>query len=117
MNPEQPEVLHLTENGQFHPALDIFTYMDRQVIGQEKLQCMQRRRIDALSLVDKWVGEVVTAKAIAKKFQFDQKYLLLQFGSTMLEVESINSDIDLLVTTYDCLFDRRSFYLALEIKL
>jgi hypothetical protein len=35
----------------------------------------------------------------------------------MLEVESANSDIDLLVTTYDVLFDRRSFYLALEKKL
>lgn len=35
----------------------------------------------------------------------------------MLGVESINSDLDLLITTYECLFDRKSFYLALEQKL
>ena len=32
-------------------------------------------------------------------------------------VESIQSDLDLMVTTFDCLFDRRSFYQAIEKKL
>jgi predicted nucleotidyltransferase len=91
--------------------------MDTHIIGEENLLRMQAKRSDALTLVDKWVGEVISARALTKEFEFEHKYLLLEFGSTMLQVETANSDIDLIVTTYDALFDRRSFYLAIEKKL
>ena len=45
------------------------------------------------------------------------RFKLVDFGSTRLGVESADSDLDLLVTTYDCLFERLPFFHALEAKL
>lgn len=41
-------------------------------------------------------------------------FKVLQFGSTYLGVENVNSDLDLVLTIFDCLFDRRSFFQAFE---
>ena len=41
-------------------------------------------------------------------------FKLLQFGSTYLGVENHNSDLDLVLTVFDCLFDRRTFFQTLE---
>ena len=46
-----------------------------------------------------------------------KRYDLVDFGSTYLGVENAQSDLDLLVTTFDCLFDRQVFYNKLESKL
>lgn len=45
------------------------------------------------------------------------RFKVVEFGSTRLGVESENSDLDLLVTTYDCLFERLPFFLRLEAKM
>ena len=45
------------------------------------------------------------------------RFKVIDFGSTRLGVESENSDLDLLVTTYDCLFERLPFFLKLESKM
>jgi len=44
-------------------------------------------------------------------------YLLKEFGSTLLGVDNSNSDLDLLVATFDSIFDRRSFFTAFEKEL
>ena len=45
------------------------------------------------------------------------RYRLVEFGSTMLGVDSSDSDLDLLLTTFDCLFDRTVFFNKFEAKL
>ena len=45
------------------------------------------------------------------------RFKLIDFGSTRLGVESVNSDLDLLVTTFDCLFERLPFFHRLEARL
>jgi predicted nucleotidyltransferase len=39
-----------------------------------------------------------------------KRFCLEEFGSTMLGVDSEDSDLDILVTTFDCLFDRNLFF-------
>ena len=45
------------------------------------------------------------------------RFKIIDFGSTRLGVESVDSDIDLLVTTFDCLFERLPFFHQLETKI
>ena len=45
------------------------------------------------------------------------RYQLIEFGSTLLGVENADSDLDILVTTFDCLYERIRFYQVLEAKL
>ena len=45
------------------------------------------------------------------------RFKIVDFGSTRLGVESVSSDLDLLVTTFDCLFERLPFFLKLEAKM
>ena len=40
-----------------------------------------------------------------------------EFGSTMLGVDSEDSDLDIIVTTFDCLFDRHQFFSKIEESL
>lgn len=53
---------------------------------------------------------------LKEEFQIP-RFNLIDFGSTRLGVESEDSDLDLLVTTYDCLFERLPFFLKLEAKM
>ena len=46
-----------------------------------------------------------------------ERYRLVEFGSTMLGVESAQSDLDLLITTFDCLISRDVFFHAVETLL
>ena len=46
-----------------------------------------------------------------------QRFRIVDFGSTRLGVESADSDLDLLITTYDCLFERLPFFQKLESKI
>ena len=43
------------------------------------------------------------------------RFRLVEFGSTMLGVETSTSDLDLLVTTFDCLLDRNKFFNEIEV--
>ena len=45
------------------------------------------------------------------------RFRLVDFGSTRLGVESAQSDLDLLVTTFDCLFERLPFFHKFEAKM
>ena len=45
------------------------------------------------------------------------RFRLVDFGSTRLSVESASSDLDLLITTFDCLFERIRFFTKLEAKM
>ena len=45
------------------------------------------------------------------------RFKIVDFGSTRLGVESVNSDLDVLITTYDCLFERLPFFHKLEARL
>ena len=45
------------------------------------------------------------------------RFRIVDFGSTRLGVESADSDLDLLITTYDCLFERLPFFQKLESKI
>ena len=71
-------------------------------------------RLHALATLDRVLKDIISERAAAKNFTHENLYCLVEFGSTFLSVESINSDLDLIVFTYDCLFDRKSFYIALE---
>jgi poly(A) polymerase Pap1 len=42
---------------------------------------------------------------------------MVEFGSTMLGVETAQSDLDLLVTSFDCLIDRNKFFNEIECVL
>jgi poly(A) polymerase Pap1 len=41
-------------------------------------------------------------------------YALKEFGSTLLGVDNHKSDLDLLIATFDTIFDRRGFFQAFE---
>jgi len=56
-------------------------------------------------------GEEVKSQHLIPRFK------IVDFGSTRLGVESVNSDIDILITTFDCLFERLPFFLKLEARL
>lgn len=45
------------------------------------------------------------------------RFKIVDFGSTRLGVESVKSDIDILITTFDCFFDRLQFFQRLEAKM
>jgi poly(A) polymerase Pap1 len=41
-------------------------------------------------------------------------YKLLQFGSSVLNATDVDSDIDMLLVTYECLLDRQQFFTILS---
>lgn len=41
-------------------------------------------------------------------------YSVLEYGSTLLNVDNQKSDLDLLVISFDCLHDRRSFFINFD---
>ena len=45
------------------------------------------------------------------------RFKIVDFGSTRLDVESATSDLDLLVTTFDCLYERVQFFQKLEANM
>ena len=94
---------------------------------------MKQKRIQAIKVLHKVLQEIVStkieefkAKNKLKVSWFDvesgedlliPRYKLIEFGSTLLGVENADSDLDILVTTFDCLFERIKFYQILEAKL
>ena len=68
----------------------------------------------AFTYVDSLVSKVVEAKAANLKLTQKCNYLLKEFGSTLLGVDNNKSDLDLLICTFESIYDRRSFYQAFE---
>ena len=94
---------------------------------------MKRKRLEAIQVLHTVLREIVADKIEDFKAKnkislswFDvesddgfliPRYQLIEFGSTLLGVENADSDLDILVTTFDCLYERIRFYQALEAKL
>lgn len=93
---------------------------------------MRRQRLEVVSQLHKMIANIVAQRVTTlkqvygiKECCFDlrrkgdddyliDRYKLVEFGSTMLEVENASSDLDLLLTSFDCILDRATFFSAIE---
>jgi poly(A) polymerase Pap1 len=76
---------------------------------------MKEERSYTLKFVDSIVSQIILLKSKPDKIKSQKVlYNIQEFGSTLLGVENHKSDMDLIVSTYDCLYDRKSFFQALD---
>ena len=80
--------------------------MTDNYVNHQLSQAKRTERTFALDFVNTSIAEIVNSRLPHPKL-VNQKvvFKVLQFGSTYLGVENSNSDLDLVLTIFDCLFD------------
>ena len=89
-----------------HALLTYFT-------DQDLLQKSKEQRLKAQAKATEIIKEVFEGKRPPVPKQ-ECIFSVQQFGSTVLGVDNVKSDLDLLVCSFDSLYDRKTFFVALE---
>jgi len=112
----------------------IFDYCNRHIYNSAEESRMSKKRKTIIAELSELVAKVINHHVMLFKEQFNltrslfdlqngpldpspliTRFRLVEFGSTMLGVETSTSDLDLLVTTFDCLLDRNKFFNEIEV--